>query len=413
MALKNKQNRTIVLNFTEKTYDSFIEDQAIAHQIIKTNYHQHPELFPKEMENGYMLNGKSRISKKLGIQKRKIKVAGISYRIHPSYVLPYCRGKTEEVSGGLFLLKFGVPFWALAHVFGKDAMWWYRLYLMFHSYSIVGTTIKDRSKIPTDLLADEHHIRVKGEKAYVATTCGVNCFLGMQVCPKADQVSLEIGYANFKEEAADLNPDYQPTSVNTDGWWATQNTWQSLYPQIKVIECFLHAFLKVRDRATKKLKEHFDLAADKIWECYRAVSKQSLAQQIRRLREWAEKQLPDCPMRANILKLCKKKHRWMEHLDFPNAHKTSNMMDRLMKAMNRHAFNSQMFHSTISCTSKNFRAFALLYNFSPSHPSAWDQSKNLTSPAARLNEFVYHDDWLQNLLISASLGGFRNHRNPL
>ena len=84
MALKNKQNRTIVLNFTEKTYDSFIEDQAIAHQIIKTNYHQHPELFPKAMENGYMLNGKSRISKKLGIQKRKIKVAGISYRIHPS-----------------------------------------------------------------------------------------------------------------------------------------------------------------------------------------------------------------------------------------------------------------------------------------------------------------------------------------
>ena len=103
----------------------------------------------------------------------------------------------------------------------------------------------------------------------------------------------------------------------------------------------------------------------------------------------------------------------MEHLDFPNAHKTSNMMDRLMRAMNRHAFNSQMFHSTISNTSKNFRAFALLYNFAPSYPAAWDESKKLTSPAARLNGFTYHDDWLQNLLISASLGGFRNHRNPL
>ncbi|MFT7452754.1 MAG: hypothetical protein ACI9VN_003489, partial [Patescibacteria group bacterium] len=42
------------------------------------------------------------------------------------------------------------------------------------------------------------------------------------------------------------------------------------------------------------------------------------------------------------------------------AHKTSNMMDRLMRAMNRHAFNSQMFHSSIASTSKNFRAFALL-----------------------------------------------------
>ena len=182
---------------------------------------------------------------------------------------------------------------------------------------------------------------------------------------------------------------------------------------IKIIECFLHAYLKVRDRATKKLTTYFDLAADKIWDCYRAESKRSLAQLIRRLKEWTISDLPDCPMKQNILKLCKKKKKWMDHLDFPMAHKTSNMMDRLMRSMNRHAFNSQMFHSTISSTSKNFRAFALLYNFTPSSSAAWDESKILTSPAARLNGFVYHDDWLHNLLISTSLGGFRNHRNPL
>jgi len=413
MALKSKQNRTIVLNFTEQMYNSFMESQEIAHSTIKKYYALYPELFPNELESGYMLNGKTRISKKLGIQMRKIKVSGISYRIRPSFILPYFRAKTKDVSAGLFLLKFGVPFWALSYVFGKNAMWWYRLYLSFHSYSIVGTTIRDKANLPFDLLADEHHIRVKGEKSYVATTCGANCFLGMHVCPKADEASLQVGYAIFKEEAEDLNPDYQPSTVNTDGWWATQNAWQSLWPKIKVIECFLHAFLKVRDRATKKLKEHFDLVADKIWDCYGALSKSSLAQQIRRLKEWTEKNIPDCPMKSNVLKLCKKKHRWMEHLDFPNAHKTSNMMDRLMKAMNRHAFNSQMFHSTISRTSKNFRAFALLYNFSPSNPNAWDDSKKLISPAARLNGFIYHEDWLQNLLIATSLGGFRNHRNPL
>ncbi|MEM6321247.1 MAG: hypothetical protein AAF960_26555 [Bacteroidota bacterium] len=413
MALKVKQNRTIVLNFTEKMYSSFMEDNEIAHETIRQHYAQYPELFPKEMENGYMLNGCTRISKKLGFKMRKIKVANISYRIRPSFILPYFRAKTRDVSKALFLLKFGVPFWALAYVFGKNAMWWYRLYLHFHQFSIVGTTIRKKEFLPTDLLADEHHIRVQGEKSYVATTAGANCFLGMSVCPKADEVSLTVGYADFKEEAADLDAHYQPDTVNTDGWWATQNTWQKLYPTIKVIECFLHAFLKVRDRATKKLASYFDLAADKIWDCYRAESKASLAQQIRRLREWTIGNLPDCPMKQNILKLCKKKKRWMEHLDFPNAHKTSNMMDRLMRAMNRHAFNSQMFHSTISNTSKNFRAFALLYNFAPSCPSAWDESKKLSSPAARLNGFTYHDDWLQNLLIAASLGGFRSHRNPL
>jgi len=113
MALKVKQNRTIVLNFTEKMYSSFMEDNEIAHETISQHYAEYPELFPKEMENGYMLNGCTRISKKLGFKMRKIKVANISYRIRPSFILPYFRAKTSDVSKALFLLKFGVPFWAL------------------------------------------------------------------------------------------------------------------------------------------------------------------------------------------------------------------------------------------------------------------------------------------------------------
>lgn len=413
MAPKNKQNRTIVLCFTEKTYASFMEDNEIAHKMIQQYVHDYPELFPKEISSGYMLNGYTRESKKLGHKMRKIKVSGISYRIRPSYILPYSRAKTQDVSKPLFLLRFNVPFWAIAFVFGGNAMWWYRLYSCLGEYSLVGTTVRQASDLPKDLLADEHHIRVQGSKAYVATTVGSNCFLGMAVSRQADEAALVKSYGVFKEEARNLSPDYQPDSVNTDGWWATQNAWKSLFCRIAVIECFLHAFLKVRDRATKKLKNFFDTAADKIWECYRAESKRSLAQQIRRLQQWAEQQIPDCPMKSNIMKLCKKKHRWMAHFDHPNAHKTSNMVDRLMRAMKKHSFNSQMFHSTIPSTSKNFRAFALLYNFTPSCPAARDQQNKLDSPAARLNGFVYHEDWLQNLLISASLGGFRNHRNPL
>lgn len=75
---------------------------------------------------------------------------------------------------------------------------------------------------------------------------------------------------------------------------------------IIIIECFLHAFLKVRDKATKKMKTLFDLSGDKIWDCYKAESKSSLAQRIRRLKEWATK-IDKSPMQENILKLCKKK----------------------------------------------------------------------------------------------------------
>ena len=138
-----------------------------------------------------------------------------------------------------------------------------------------------------------------------------------------------------------------------------------------------------------------------------------MAQQIRRLNEWANK-LDASAMKDNILKLCKKKKKWMEHFNSPNAHRTSNMIDRLMRAMNKHAYNSQMFHGKkIESTSKNFRAFALLYNFTPSSPAVRAKAKSLDSPAARLNGSTYHQDWLHNLFISASLGGFRHHRNTL
>lgn len=413
MALKGKENKTIVLPIEETNYSRFMSDNAFAHSLLHSFIENIPECFPNSIENGYQLNGTSRLSKKTNLKMRKIKVGGISYRIRPSFILPYQRGKTQEASHGLFLLRFGVPFWALAVVFGHNSMWWYRLFLSFSNHSIVGTTIRKKESLPTDLLADEHHIKVSGSKAYVATTCGANCFLGMDVSAKADEESLKNSYQVFKEEAIDLNADYQVDTVNTDGWWATQNAWQSLFPNIQVIECFLHAFLKVRDRATKRLQVYFEQAADKIWNCYRAESKSSLAQQIRRLREWSKKWVPDSPMKENILKLCKKKRRWIQHFDYPKAHKTSNMIDRLMRAMNRHAFNSQMFHSSITSTSKNFRAFALLYNFSPSAPSTWKDTKSLKSPAARLNQSIYHEDWLQNLMIATSLGGFRNHRNPL
>lgn len=418
MARKDTQNRTIVINISESKYASFMQDNQEAHQFIQKAFEKHPELFPAQMSQGYVLNGKTRVSKKLALQLRKIKVAGVSYQLRPSFLLPAMRAKTREVSKALFLLRFGVPFWALAFVFGHNSMWWaagrwYRLYKCLGKASVVGSTVYDSSKLPQDLLADEHHIRIRGKKAYVATTIGQGCILGVEACAKADEVSLQEGYALFQKEALDIKANYEPTSVNTDGGPATQNVWQSLFPTIAVVECFLHAFIKVRDRATKQLTSFFELAATKIWNCYRAESKRALSQQMRRLKEWTHQHIPNCAMKDNILKLCLKKKRWLKYLDFPSAHRTSNMLDRVMRAMSRHAFNSQMFHATLNSTTANFRAFALLYNFSPSCPAVTKKAGQLISPAARLNGFVYHDDWLENLLIAASMGGYRHHRKTL
>ncbi|MEN0049549.1 MAG: hypothetical protein AAF806_20985, partial [Bacteroidota bacterium] len=399
MTLKIKKSKTIVLPIAEEIYEDFLKDRELAKELISDRYALYPDLFPKEMLFGYSLNGSTRTSKKQeGFVMRQILINKETYRIRPSFMLPYNKGLVSEVSKALFLKKFGVPFWALAHVFGHNPMWWYRLYLSLGHYDLVGSTIYEAEDLPQDLLADEHHIMVKGEKKYVATTAAMGCFLGMAVCDGADEASLMAGYQDFKEEALLVKPDYEPRSVNTDGWFATQNAWLKLFISIQVIECFLHAFLKARDRATKKVQAFFVTASQKIWNAYRAESKRILAQQIRRLREWTNKTVIDCPMKDNILKFCKKKAKWMKHLDFHNAYRTSNMLDRLMRVMKKHKINSQMFHSTTQATTLNFRALALIHNFSPYSPALCKRKENITSPVHKLNKKVFADDWLENLI---------------
>jgi hypothetical protein len=93
--------------------------------------------------------------------------------------------------------------------------------------------------------------------------------------------------------------------------------------------------------------------------------------------------------------------------DHPGCHRTSNMLDRLMQRMDRHLFSTQYFHGSYTTAELNIRGWALIYNFTPSNPMTIKSILGKKSPADRLNGFSYHDNWLENLLISASLQRFR------
>lgn len=409
MATKIKQNRTIVLPISEESYSKFITDTQEAHRVISSCFAKSPELFPRDFTgSNYTLKGKDRVSKKQNIQLRRLKIGDHIYRIRPSFVMPYMRAKTSEAEKALLLIRFGLPFWVIALVLGRNAMYWYRCFMCLAEMNLVGTTVYNSSKMPKNLIADEFHTRIKGVKAYVATTVAGMCFLGAEVCAKADELSLRSAYGVFKTEAQQVWDKYCPMSINTDGWQATQKALNYLFGKAKIIECYLHAVIKIRDRATKNLEQYRQVAMEKVWNIYRTASKKQMGQQIRRLREWAKKIVPKSAFRDNLIKLCGKKKRWLAHFDAPEAYRTSAHLDRIMKSMERHAINSQMFHGDIQSTTKNFRAFVLLCNFVPSCPKVTKVHEQLTSPVARLNGFVYSNSWLENLLIAGSLNGNKN-----
>src|SRR5207247_1010642 len=84
-------------------------------------------------------------------------------------------GRTHDVDDALFLRRLHVPCWAIAHVFGRDAMYWYRLEQGLGRFSLVGTTVKNPERLPKDLVADEKHSWLKGERVYIATTAAQDC----------------------------------------------------------------------------------------------------------------------------------------------------------------------------------------------------------------------------------------------
>jgi len=92
--------------------------------------------------------------------------------------------------------------------------------------------------------------------------------------------------------------------------------------------------------------------------------------------------------------------------DYSEAHRTSNAVDRLMGFMDRYLFSTRYFHGKYWIAAEySIRSWALIYNFSPSNPTTVRLHHGLKSPAERLNKFRYHNNWLQNLLISSSQSG--------
>jgi hypothetical protein len=403
----HRVNRTICLPFSQEVYSACVKNSEDFRIYIDRQIEQFPELFPAEINQGYLMKDIYH-PKKQPEPTRRIEISGIAYTIRPSFLMPYNTGVVEEIEKPLFLRKFNVPFWALSYVFGKYPMYWYRLEQSLGRNSIVGTTVRDPDDIPEHLAADEKHTRILGDKVYVATTVGNQCILGAAVAKDAGEQSLQDAYQVFKDEAQCLKPAYTPTTVNMDGWKATRNAWKFLFTSVVIICCFLHIFIKIRDRAKRKYKDIFDEAATKLWDCYEAENKAKFVQRVRRLTEWCKKNCVPSVISKPIEKLRQNITEYMVAYDHPEALRTSNMVDRLMQRMDRHLFNTQYFHGSIAAAELSIRGWALIYNFAPYNPRTVKKLCGFKSPAERLNQFRYHNNWLSNLCISASLGGYRS-----
>ncbi len=330
MAVSIRGDKSICLPVnSEEQYRQLIADNPNFRTYLLQIYTTHPEIFPDEMNQGFSFHDWV-VSAKQQLPMRRIKLNATQavYQLRPDFILPYMVGKTEEIDKPMYLRQFGVPFEALAYVFGRNPMYWYRIYLSLGRASIVGTTIKDPQKLPQHLVADEKHTWLVGKRVDLPTTVAEGCFLGVGFTESASAEALTTGYAEFQTEARLLNPNYDTVTVTTDAWDGTQQAWLNLFPTVTLVLCFLHDVLKVQKgclsyrNLRKKLKT-------KLWKAYKSSNAAGFLRGLRLALIWSKKHIRRKGTLNKMRKLCRRAAQFKVAYQFPMAHRTSNMVDRL------------------------------------------------------------------------------------
>lgn len=399
--------RQIVVPMTREQFDHCWHDADRMHQVVDHAMANHPELFPACFRQGYGFYGFARPSRKLdGIRLRKVRPCGgdgPAYHLRPSFVMSYMTGTTDELEHPLLLASFGVPCWILTLIFGHNDMYWQRLVERLGRNRLVGTTVRDPKRLPRHLAADEHHVDWGGEKGYVATTAAAGCILGIGLTKAADDEHLTAAYGDFAAEAREVDPEYSPETVNTDGWAATRNAFKACFSGIVVILCFLHGFLKIRDRSRKNRDLH-----KRVWEVYWAVTATEFRSRMAAFRDWFESQTWTKPVCEMVAKLWNRTEDYAVAYDHPGCRRTSNAVDRPMNRLCRLMYAGRGLHGHQPSSERRLRGWALLLNFRP-FANRSGQVRKEQSRAQRLHGKSYSNNWLENLQISASLMGCQHN----
>ena len=357
----SRGSRQICIPMTSELYHRIWNDAAKVRCYLEPLLQNMPELFPDGMQDGYQLSGHLPESAKMpGIRLRQLRVGQQAYTLRPSFVMSYMTGTVEELEHPLLIMSFGVPCWAMTKVFGHNDMFWYRHVERLGRNSLVGTTVRAPDRLPTHLAADEHYADWCGEKGFVAVTAGAGCLLGIAITAVADEPHLQAAYGQFAAEAEEVQPGYAPQTVNTDGWFATQNAFKALYPLVAIVLCFLHGFLKIRDRCRKARELH-----QRIWEVYRAVTAVEFQTKMNAFRTWFEEGKWTTAIREQVAKLWQRAAEYGVAYAHPGCHRTSNLVDRLMNRLTRLLYAGRGLHGHQPASTRRLRGWALLHKLSP------------------------------------------------
>ena len=94
--------KTICTPCSQEQYERIVDDPEQFRAFLDRQIEATPDLFPPEIRRGYRMKD-IYTSRKTGYRLRRIDLRNDqSYLIHPSFLMPYLSGRTEDVQAPLF-----------------------------------------------------------------------------------------------------------------------------------------------------------------------------------------------------------------------------------------------------------------------------------------------------------------------
>ena len=166
--------------------------------------------------------------------------------------------------------------------------------------------------------------------------------------------------------------------------------------------CCGHGFLQLRHRCRTALAW-----PPPVWEGSRAATATALPARLPALRAGAASPPWPAAVRDVLATWWNRASAEARASDHPGGRRTSHRVDRLTHRLSRVLSAPRGLHGHQRASDRRLRGWARRLHFCPYAPRA-GKPRAYQSPAHRLNHQRYHDNWLQNLLLSASLGSLRH-----
>src|SRR5438874_5481476 len=251
-AKATRQNRTITVDF---------QDEATYFQLLGNTKAFVEFVLAFLLSLGFQLLHKANCSEGRSLTRHshyaRVRLGGLTiwrvqcptckavFTVLPHFVLRYRQMRPEVAREALLATHGGLSLELCAVIHHISPMALYRLVCAFGQQSLVTVLTRCGLPLPVYVLADEKHSKCLTDRVYLPTIVCGRVLWHLGYTEEASATAFTQSYGEFQRAASQHEPSYRVKGVLTDGFDSTTKSLRTLFPGVRLGNCFRHALNKL------------------------------------------------------------------------------------------------------------------------------------------------------------------------